>query len=134
MIATVELDTPTTLQRGIWLDQRLSANTSPCIVGGHLDILGPVDYALFQRGARQLTQRYSLLRVIVTQAHDEVGLPVQAYAEPFSVAVPLHGLLQETGPEAAALAWMKGRCTCHPVSAKKTTLLAQSARGPSKRS
>ena len=96
-------------QREIWFDQVLHGDVPLYNIGGRVDLRGRLDPALFRRAANLLARQHDTLRLALSGARDEDGVPLQFFAGSLQVEVPLWDFSGEADPEAAASAWMRGR-------------------------
>ncbi len=99
----------TSPQREIWFDQVLHEGIPLYNVGGYIKIPGVIDPVLFEHAVNVLVQKHDNLRTVLTEVHDEDGVPMQTYAEKLVVTVPVRDFSADINPHETAMAWMQQR-------------------------
>ncbi|MFN9623087.1 MAG: condensation domain-containing protein, partial [Cyanobacteriota bacterium] len=105
-LALQPLSTP---QREIWFDQMLHEGVPLYNIGGYVDLPGRIDPVLFEEAVNLLVRRHDNLRLRLTAERDADGMPLQRFAEPWPVRVPVVDVSGEADPAAAAQAFMRQR-------------------------
>ncbi|MFJ4584738.1 amino acid adenylation domain-containing protein, partial [Streptomyces echinatus] len=95
----------TSAQREVWFAQQLDLDNPIYNVGGYLEVLGPVDPALFEAALRQAVGEAESLHVRFVERDGEPGQVL----DPEPAAWPLHhvDVSDAPDPRAAAEEWMR---------------------------
>jgi arthrofactin-type cyclic lipopeptide synthetase A len=78
-------------------------------IGGYVDLPGRIEPVLFEEAVNLLVRRHDKLRLQLSAERDEDGMPLQRFAEPWPVRVPVVDVSGEADPVAAAQAFMRQR-------------------------
>ncbi|MFI9051728.1 amino acid adenylation domain-containing protein [Streptomyces sp. NPDC053427] len=95
----------TSAQREVWFAQQLDLDNPIYNVGGYLEILGPIDPALFEAALRQAVEEAETLHVRFVERSGEPGQILDPASSPW----PLHRIDVSDAPDprAAAEEWMR---------------------------
>ena len=99
----------TSAQQAIWFDQLLHKSLPLYNIGGAVTFHQSIDITCFNQAINQLIQQHDNLRLQLTGAVDDAGVPQQTIVASYDYTVPLHDLSQEINPQAAAKTWMQQR-------------------------